>query len=72
MTRIRVTRDIVVPIPFGTHRIERGTCFYIAGPEADVIANGAAIRIPGTGDIKCTKRLFVGDTIEIVEDPIPF
>lgn len=73
MTRIRTIRDIVIPIPNGTHTIQRETYFYTYGSEADVIANGAAIRVPeawvnGKEDV----WLFVDEDIEIVEDPIPF
>lgn len=73
MTRIRIIRDIVIPIPNGTHTIQRGTYFYIALREEEIIANGAPLRVPeawvnGKEDV----WLFVDEDFEIVEDPIPF
>lgn len=73
MTRIRTIRDIVIPIPNGTHTIQRGTYFYTYGNEAHVIASGAAVRIPEAWvDAKEDVWLFVGQDCEIVADPIPF
>ena len=69
MTRIRTIRDIVVPIPNGTHTIQRGTYFYTLGDEAAAIADGVPIVIPARRD---HIWLFVNEDIEIVEDPIPF
>ncbi len=69
MTRIRTTRDIVVPIPNGTHTIQRGTYFYAEECETTVINCGVAVPIPGCAN---DARLFIDEDIEIVADPIPF
>ena len=68
MTRIRTIRDIVAPVADGTHTIQRGTYFYIALREEEIIANGAPLRLTAKEDV----WLFVDEDIEIVEDPIPF
>jgi hypothetical protein len=70
MTRIRTIRDIVVQIPNGTHTIQNGTYFYVLGDEAKVMNEGACVRVPGYGNADAW--LFVGEDIDIVEDPIPF
>tara|TARA_B100000676_G_scaffold297868_1_gene340061 strand:+ start:478 stop:699 length:222 start_codon:yes stop_codon:yes gene_type:complete len=73
MTRIRIIRDIVIPVADGTHTIQRGTCYYIPLREEEIVAGGAPLRVPArprgwSEDV----WLFVGEDIEIVEDPIPF
>ena len=71
MTLIRTIRDIVIPIAEGTHTIEEGTYFYVNGDEAEIIVNGACIRIPEV--MKSWKEdtwLFVGEDIEIPVQPI--
>ena len=68
MTRIRIIRDIVVPVADGTTTIQRGTYFYIPLREEQIIANGAPLRLTAKEDV----WFFVGEDFEIVEDPIPF
>ena len=73
MTRIRIIRDIVIPVADGTHNIQRGTYYYIPLREEEIIANGAPLRVPAVRrDWREDVWLFVGEDIEIVEDPIPF
>ncbi len=73
MTRIRTIRDIVIPVSDGTHTIQRGTYYYIPLTEEKIIAGGAPLRVPAVRrDWKEDVWLFVGEDIEIVEDPIPF
>ena len=73
MTRIRIIRDIVVPVADGTHTIQRGTYFYVYGNRAIVINGGACIDIPNAHALDRTRaHLFVGEDFEIVADPIPF
>ena len=68
MTRIRTIRDIVTPVADGTHTIQRGTYYYIPLREEEIVANGAPLRLTAKEDV----WLFVGEDVEIVEDPIPF
>tara|TARA_A100001515_G_scaffold134437_1_gene124473 strand:- start:9397 stop:9603 length:207 start_codon:yes stop_codon:yes gene_type:complete len=68
MTRIRTIRDIVTPVADGIHTIQRGTYFYIALREEEIIASGAPLRVTAKENV----WLFVGEDFEIVEDPIPF
>lgn len=69
MIRVRTIRDIVVPIPDGTHTIQRGTYFYTYGDEDAAIAEGVPVVIPARRDHIV---LFVNEDIEFVADPLPF
>ncbi len=74
MTRIRTIRDIVVPIPNGTHTIQRGTYFYADECEETVTNCGIAIRVPGRSSlgVNADAWLFVNEDIEFAPIPTRF